>query len=383
MSQIDVIIESDDEFELENEPTFWKGRKWPFFWWSIATALLLVLIWPYIIIKIEPGHVGVLYRRFFGGTEMDYIFKEGTHTIFPWDTMYQFDVRLHENSYNLSVLNKSGLIVDLHVTIIFQPVAVSTPVILTNVGLNYIEKLIIPILRSTTVDVLSRYSTEELFDGTITKIKDEILVHMVTSLGRLPIRVHNILIKEIKLPSDINQAINEKNVAQQKITEKYYQVLQAVESYKKAYVDANSVRMTQEIVNPLMTESFLRLKGIDATRDVATSPNSKVVIIGGKDGLPLILNLDGTSETDMASPVPAASETPTQPLDSSGDTTNVLPSPKPLALDSESPYLDRVSPSMIEELIAPFGQSPQGTETIPIVGGESGEPSKDPKTGSR
>jgi hypothetical protein len=33
------------------------------------------------------------------------------------------------------------------------------------------------------------------------------------------------------------------------------------------------------------------MRGIEATRDLANSPNTKVIVIGGgEDGLPLILN---------------------------------------------------------------------------------------------
>ncbi|MDR2387136.1 MAG: hypothetical protein LBE80_06065 [Deltaproteobacteria bacterium] len=397
MAQIDVIIETDEE--LEPEIDTWDGRKWRFFWWSILTALILVILWPYIIVKIEPGYVGVLYRRFFGGTEMNYIFKEGTHTIFPWDTMYKFDVRLHEDSYNLSVLNKSGLIVDLQVTIIYQPISISTPILLTNVGVNYSEKIIKPMLRSTVVDTIAKHNTEELFNENISIIKDEILVGIITSLGRLPIRVNNILIKEIKLPNDLNQAINQKLVAQQKVTERHYQVLQALEGYKQAYVEASSVRMTQEIVNPLLSESFLRLKGIEATREVALSPNSKVVIMGNKDGLPVILNLDGASGQASPSPASPPSQRPPSPgsLEPGGPVSpeeplrpeagsasapegRPLPSwpqgapgqagppagspsqpmgqpPAPPVLPPNPSYLDRVEPSLLDNLIAPFGQS--------------------------
>ena len=44
------------------------------------------------------------------------------------------------------------------------------------------------------------------------------------------------------------------------------------------------------LVNEHMTQNFLRYQGIQATKDLASSPNSKVVVIGGKDGLPVILN---------------------------------------------------------------------------------------------
>ena len=47
-------------------------------------------------------------------------------------------------------------------------------------------------------------------------------------------------------------------------------------------------------------KNYLRFKGVEATLELASSPNSKVIVIGGgKDGLPIIL--DGTSKEDDTS----------------------------------------------------------------------------------
>jgi regulator of protease activity HflC (stomatin/prohibitin superfamily) len=55
-------------------------------------------------------------------------------------------------------------------------------------------------------------------------------------------------------------------------------------------IEAKGIRDFQEIVSSGISEELLRWKGIEATSDLANSPNTKVVIVGsGKDGLPLIL----------------------------------------------------------------------------------------------
>ena len=44
------------------------------------------------------------------------------------------------------------------------------------------------------------------------------------------------------------------------------------------------------IVNNSLTDRLLKMRGIEATQQLAASPNSKVVVIGsGSDGLPIIL----------------------------------------------------------------------------------------------
>jgi regulator of protease activity HflC (stomatin/prohibitin superfamily) len=55
-------------------------------------------------------------------------------------------------------------------------------------------------------------------------------------------------------------------------------------------IEAQGIQDFQRIISQGLTEQLLRWKGIETTRALAESPNSKTVIIGGRDGMPLILN---------------------------------------------------------------------------------------------
>ncbi|HLJ64022.1 MAG TPA: hypothetical protein VKT70_07950, partial [Stellaceae bacterium] len=61
-------------------------------------------------------------------------------------------------------------------------------------------------------------------------------------------------------------------------------------------IEAKGIREFQDIVKDGITDRYLMWKGIDATLQLAQSPNSKVIVIGsGPNGLPILLgNLDGT-----------------------------------------------------------------------------------------
>ena len=55
-------------------------------------------------------------------------------------------------------------------------------------------------------------------------------------------------------------------------------------------IEAEGEAAYQQIITASLTSQFLRFKGIEATQQLANSPNSKTVIVGGGgDGLPLIL----------------------------------------------------------------------------------------------
>ena len=60
-------------------------------------------------------------------------------------------------------------------------------------------------------------------------------------------------------------------------------------------IEAKGIQDFQNIVSQGLSENLLRWKGIEATRSLAESPNAKVIVVGGRDGLPLILNTETRS----------------------------------------------------------------------------------------
>ena len=56
-------------------------------------------------------------------------------------------------------------------------------------------------------------------------------------------------------------------------------------------IEAKGIADFQTIVSSGISDQLLRWKGVEATEKLASSPNTKVIVIGsGKDGLPVILD---------------------------------------------------------------------------------------------
>jgi len=59
---------------------------------------------------------------------------------------------------------------------------------------------------------------------------------------------------------------------------------------ERKIIEAEAKATANKILNASLTDKILQDKGIEATLELANSPNSKVIIVGGGDeGLPLIL----------------------------------------------------------------------------------------------
>jgi regulator of protease activity HflC (stomatin/prohibitin superfamily) len=161
------------------------------------------------------------------------------------------------------------------------------------------------------------------------------------------------LIREIELPPAVHEAINDKFKAEQSVLEQRYNVQRAYENFKQQYIDAEGLRVAAQIVNSGLTENFLRYQGIEATRKLAESNNAKLVIIGDKDGLPLILNPESLS-VNQANSQP---DTSVQTLESEAQPS--------LEIEALSGYLGQLS-----ERVEGIGLMPEfKATTLPQVSG--------------
>lgn len=264
---------------------------------GLLASLGILLLWPSVVISIYPGEVGVLYSRLFGGTVMDKIYGEGMHLIFPWDTMYIYNTRLQQASVELPVLSRGGLSVNMQVTAYFYPLPKRLPELQKEIGPDYKQKLVMPIINASIRNVVGGYWPEDLYTSEPLKLQDEIMVQAVEQMARKPVIIDSLVIRCISLPQNVNNAIDLKFSQEQDYLRYKYVVLKAGEQLKKNYIDAESVRLYEEIINRGLTENFLRWSGIEATKALAASANAKIVIVGGRDGLPLILNTESPAAT--------------------------------------------------------------------------------------
>ena len=272
---------------------------------GVVVTLLIIFLWPNMVISIRPGELGVLYSRFFGGTVLDRTYEEGIRVIQPWDIMYVYDVRVQEETQNIDVLTVDGLTINVQVSLRHQIIRDRLPTLHQNIGPNYRNKIVIPIMTSAVRQTISGYRPNDLYSTARQELQDQMLVDAIEEMGRIPIMIHGFVVKSITLPEVLRKAIEDKLVAEQNYLRYNYLLLEATQEAKRKAIEGQGIQLYQELVNKNMTPNFLRHEGIRATRDLAASPNAKIVVVGGRDGLPLILNTE--SQAAPASSLPPAS----------------------------------------------------------------------------
>ena len=268
----------------------------------IAAGAFMFLI-PYIWYTIPAGHVGVLWKRFEGGTVLNRVISEGTRLILPWDRLYIYDARLQQVQNDVAVLASDGLQITLTLAWRYHLEPDTVARLHKYVGPNYGATLISPTVAARARDVIATYRPEEVYTENRLKIQNEILESVRYELYNrfnpsgqekfLWLTMEDVLIKTMTLPPGVQEAIVRKNAAYHQIEEYANRVKKEEREAERKRIEAVGIRNFQEIVSNGMSDSYLRWRGIEATLELAKSQNAKVVVIGNnKNGLPLILNMD-------------------------------------------------------------------------------------------
>lgn len=259
---------------------------------SIGAVIVLFLIISSskMFITIEAGHKGVLFRKLGGGLEKDKIYDQGFHIIAPWNTMFIYDVRIQEQTEEMDVLAKNGL--NIHLDISFRYAANPGKIgyIHDELGVTYAEKVVIPEIRAATRKVIGKYLPEELYSTKREVIQTEIFDQTETVVHRKNIDLDAVLIRSVKLPATIEQAIQSKLKQEQLSAEYEFKIEKERKEAERKRIEAQGIKDFQDIVSNGISDKLLKWKGIEATQELANSPNSKVIVIGNSgDGLPIIL----------------------------------------------------------------------------------------------
>lgn len=286
------MADIDDDFDHiqdERQRRFLRGTMAALL--SLAVLMASILLWKRVVISIHSGQAGVLYS-FFTGTDQGNIYDEGVHLIWPWNTMYIYDIRFQTREQNYSLLTNGGLPVNLKVAIRFQPDIRMLPLLHVAVGPEYVEKVVFPETEAALRRAVGQYGPEEVYTSH-RGFLESVVVSSLSKMENRYVIVDDVLVKSVDLPATVRDAIERKLALHEE--EKAFQYRLAIEQKEaeRKRIEAQGIQNYQQIISKSLTPDLLRWQGIQATRELATSHNAKTVVVGsGKDGLPLILGGD-------------------------------------------------------------------------------------------
>ncbi len=253
--------------------------------------MLILLLSNTTFVTIDPGQKGVKFKRFAGGIDKEKIYDQGFHIVMPWDNMIIYDVRINEDFEDMDVLSKNGLSINVELTFRYKPISEKIGYLHDGIGSNYLDRIIKPEVRSATREVIGKYLPEELYSTKREAIQDEIYTQTKNAISSKFIEIDAILIRSVQLPNKLKAAIEQKLEEEQLAFQFDFRLEKEKKEAERKIIEAQAKADANRILSASLTDKILADKGIEATLELAQSPNTKIVIVGGGDeGLPLILN---------------------------------------------------------------------------------------------
>jgi regulator of protease activity HflC (stomatin/prohibitin superfamily) len=276
----------------------------------MVATLVAVVLYPHMVITVPSGEVGVLWKRFGGGTVLDArkLKNEGFNLILPWNRVFLYDLRLQSFTEHYNAISSDGVSLTATVIVRFRLQRDAVPVLHQAIGPNYVQVLVLPGIGSLAREVIAEYTAEQVYSTARQEIQDKIrslveerlshkMMEHAGEEGEESYRVsmssvlilYDILVTGIELPAAIVAAINRK-IEQYYIAEEYkFRIEREKRESERKKIEAEGIRDFQQTVSQGISDSYLRWRGIEATLQLSQSTNAKTVIIGnGKDGLPII-----------------------------------------------------------------------------------------------
>ncbi|MEM9935319.1 MAG: prohibitin family protein, partial [Bacteroidota bacterium] len=191
---------------------------------------------------------------------------------------------------SMSVLSSDGLDIKIDVSVRFRPVQSKIGFLHDEIGKMYRETIVADLTRATVRRIIGRYTPEEIYRNKREEIETRLQEELTISLEDKYIVLESALLREIKLPEQIENAIQDKLKAKEEAAKIDFQIERQKKESERIRIEALAKAEANRILSASLTDKILQEKGILATQELAKSPNTKVVVVGGKDGLPLILN---------------------------------------------------------------------------------------------
>jgi len=301
----------------DKEPLTWRDRAWKRFqslkfvvYSTLAVVLLLVsMIWPMVFISVPAGHHAVMYRQLGQGTVTDRIWGEGFHVIPPWDKLTIYETRLQQQFIETNILSDEGLSLDVVVSVRFRAERDVLGYLHQDIGPDYYERLILPEIESHVREVFGQRPAHGIYSSAGDIIQELQNVNMLSRIGEATqgyVIIQEVKLVDIGLPSIVDQAIADR-YRQEQLTLAYEQrLLREEKESERKRIEAKGMRDYSRIAGEISSD-VLRWRDIAATMEVAKSPSSKVIILGGggTSKNPIVFSLG----TDVSKPEPEPEST--------------------------------------------------------------------------
>lgn len=266
----------------------------------VGFFLALIGVFATTFKQIDAGKVGV--KSLYGNVRPD-ILESGLHVINPLLDVTIFDVQTQnytmsadhaegaqEGDDAIRVLSNDGLEVVIDLTVLYKVMPTDAPKIFKGIGVNYIDKIVRPVTRTRIRDNAVYYDAVALYSTKRNEFQSRIFKSIEADFKQRGLILEQLLIRNINLPASVKTTIESKINAEQDAQKMQFVLQKEKQEAERKRVEAQGIADYQRIISLGLTDKQLQYETIKAQKELAASPNTKIIFMNGKGGAPIILS---------------------------------------------------------------------------------------------
>jgi prohibitin 1 len=228
---------------------------------------------------VRPGQVGVrtTFGKFNGEPKNGGLLWFNPFT----SSIEKVPIRTINRELTIDLPSKEGLTIRSDISILYHIKPEMVQKVIAEIGTDY-DKIITAVFRSASADVCAKYFAKDMHSGIRDGIEREITEKMNSYLKDRGFVIEYVLLKSIILPPGLARAIEDKLEAEQQAQRMEFVLIQEEKEAERKRIEAEGTRKAQKIVSDGLTPEILKLRSIEVLRDLAKSPNAKVIVTDGK-----------------------------------------------------------------------------------------------------
>jgi regulator of protease activity HflC (stomatin/prohibitin superfamily) len=264
----------------------------------VGFGLILLGVLSSCFVQVQPGQVGV--QTLFGKVQSGFL-SEGLNFINPMVDVKLFDVKtqnytmsgVHDEGEKqgddaIRVLSADGLEVSIDLTVLYRVLPDKAPEILQTIGKGYQDVVIRPITRTKIRDFAAYYDAVAMYSTKRDEFQQRLFQGIENEFKNRGLVLEQVLIRNIDLPSSVKAAIEAKINAEQESQKMRFVLDKERQEADRKRVEAQGIADYQRILTSSLTDKLLQYEQIKAQKELAASPNAKIVVMNGK-GAPILM----------------------------------------------------------------------------------------------
>ena len=166
------------------------------------------------------------------------------------------------------------------------------PNIIRETGLDFRDKIVRPVTRTRIRDNAVYFTAIDLYSTKRDQFQTRIFTTIDADFKKRGLVLEQLLVRNITLPANVKTSIEEKIKAEQDAQKMEFVLQKEKQEAERKRVEAQGIADYQRIINTGLTDNQLQYEQIKALKEIATSANAKVVIMGNSK-TPIIIDGKG------------------------------------------------------------------------------------------